>query len=107
MRKEINALLDLKYLDGVEINCHPLYKTSHFPQMVNIAVENELLLTCGADYHADTYRAICGMYLPMVVDSEELLGRYLMTEKSFELCVHEPNDEPTDIRYVIGLGVFL
>ena len=62
-RKGIDVLLDLKYLDGVEANCHPLYDATHVNKLTSIAKNNNLLLTCGGDFHNDTHRPKCGVYL--------------------------------------------
>lgn len=86
-------LLDVHFLDGVEVNCHPLYGKSDFADMVEIATANNLLLTCGGDYHADTYRPRCGTYLPNDLQSGVEIGRYLLSANELKLCVHEPNTE--------------
>lgn len=84
-------LLDVRFLDGVEVNCHPLYGQSNFPDMVEIATKNRLILTCGGDYHADTYRPKCGMYLPEHLQSGVEIGQYLLDTDEVQLCIHEPN----------------
>ncbi len=97
--RNVKNLLPTEYLDGVEINCHPKYGKSDFDDMVRIATENRLLLTCGGDYHADTHRPKCGVYLPDTLDGLEL-GRYLLKSPSLTLCVHEPNTEvPFDFEW--------
>ena len=87
------TVLDTAYLDGVEINCHPLYGNSYQKELIEIAAENKLLLTCGGDYHADTYRAHCGMYLPDDIGNNNELRDYLLDTKEVKLCIHEPNKE--------------
>ena len=91
--RKVKNLLPTEYLDGVEVNCHPLYGKSDFADMVEIATENHLILTCGGDYHADTYRPKCGVYLPDTLADSIELGRYLVEAPSLTLCVHEPNTE--------------
>ena len=91
--RKVKNLLPTEYLDGVEVNCHPLYGKSDFADMVEIATENHLILTCGGDYHADTYRPKCGVYLPDTLADSVELGRYLVEAPSLTLCVHEPNTE--------------
>ncbi len=86
-------LLDPRFLDGVEVNCHPLYGKSDFADMVEIATKNRLLLTCGGDYHADTYRPTCGVYLPDDLQSGVEIGQYLLNAPQLTLCIHEPNTE--------------
>lgn len=94
-------LLDVRFLDGVEVNCHPLYGKSDFADMVEIATENGLILTCGGDYHADTYRPQCGTYLPDDLRDGVEIGRYLLGADEVKLCIHEPNTaEPYDYLYV-------
>ena len=91
-RKKKN-LLDTRYMDGVEVNCHPLYGKSDFEDMLSIARENRFLLTCGGDYHADTYRPLCGVYLPDTLQNGGDVGDYLLSATSLKLFVHEPGTE--------------
>ena len=91
--RKVKNLLPTRYLDGVEVNCHPLYGKSDFADMVEIATENGLILTAGGDYHADTYRPKCGVYLPDHLQSGVEIGRYLLEADSLTLCIHEPNTE--------------
>lgn len=94
------TVLDTHYLDGVEINCHPLYGNSYSGELIRIACDNHLLLTCGGDYHADTYRPKCGMYLPDTVTDTHTLCSYLLSPGEKQLCVQEPNtDTCITIRY--------
>ena len=98
--------LDLTMLDGVEINCHPLYGTSCFPELVSIATEASLMLTCGGDYHADTYRANCGTYIPDSVTDSIALGEYIRTTDQIAFRRQEPNcDSIDEITYTRGAGV--
>lgn len=87
-RKNQNRLYDTALLDGVEINCHPLYEGTHAAEMQEIAHRTGLILTCGGDYHGDTHRPGCGMYLPDDIRGEEL-GAYLKTASLVKLCVQE------------------
>ena len=91
--RKVKNLLPTEYLDGVEVNCHPLYGKSDFADMVEIATENKLILTCGGDYHADTYRPKCGVYLPDDLSDGVEIGRYLLRADELKLCIHEPNTE--------------
>lgn len=94
-------LLDVRFLDGVEVNCHPLYGKSDFEDMLAIAKDNGLILTCGGDFHADTYRPKCGMYLPDHLQTGVEIGKYLLSAPSLTLCIQEPNTEnPNDYLYV-------
>lgn len=85
-------LLDTRYLDGVEVNCHPKYGTSNFEEVLAVAKRDGLILTCGGDYHADTaYRPRCGVYLPDDIADSVALGKYLLAADALTLCIHEPN----------------
>ena len=98
-RKSPN-LLDTAYLDGVEINCHPLYGKSDAADMIAIARESNITLTCGGDYHADTYRPRCGTYLPESVRDSIAVARYLADAEEVSLLIHEPNTpEPYSFEY--------
>lgn len=84
-----DMLLNLKYLDGIEINCHPLYEGTHIEKLTKIAKENNLILTCGGDFHADTHRPHCGMYLPNDFKDSLDIANYLKTTSFVTLCVQE------------------
>ena len=94
-RKNIDRLLDTKYLDGIEISCHPLYESTHLDRLSEIAYRDGLILTCGGDYHADTHRPKCGMYLPDSIENSIDLGKYLVTVDSVKLCVQEVDSRDT------------
>lgn len=85
------TVLDMDFLDGIEINCHPLYNNSYSKEILKIATENGLAVTCGGDYHGDTYHPICGMYLPDDVTDGCKLGEYIENAKKVSLHIHEPN----------------
>jgi len=87
------TVLDTDLLDGIEINCHPLYKKSYSEKILSIAKEKGLLVTCGGDYHADTYRPKCGMYMPDNIKDHDDLRSYLLSCDEKRLCVQEPNDD--------------
>lgn len=84
-------VMDTAFLDGVEINCHPIYKRSYAEELTEIAEREGLALTCGGDYHADTYRPHCGTYIPDSISSSIELGAYLGAAKRIRLRIHEPN----------------
>ena len=86
-------LLDVQYLDGVEVNCHPLYDATHCERLLHIAHENHLLVTCGGDYHADTYRPSCGTHFPDNVQSEQDLVNWLKATQTITLHVQELRTE--------------
>ena len=93
------GLLPLEYLDGVEINCSPMF-LSYFSDMVELARESKLVLTSGSDYHGETYLPRCGIYLPDDITDSTCLGCYLLESPCYTLCVHEPNtDTPFDLEW--------
>lgn len=97
-----DRLLDLNLLDGIEINCHPLYEGTHSEKILAIATKNNLLVTSGGDYHADTHRAKCGMYFPDSLQNGVELGNYLKSEKYFKLCIQEVDEFVSkDIEYAL------
>ena len=79
---------DYRYLDGVEINCHPLYGTNCREEVSAYAKEHGLIMTCGSDYHGDVYKAHCGVWLPDDLETEEQLGAYLRRGQP-ELLIHD------------------
>lgn len=87
-----NRPLDPAFLDGYEINCHPLYRTSRYDDVVALACEQGKLLTCGGDFHADTYRPHCGVYLPPTVTDPITLVAALRSEEPRTMLLHEPAD---------------
>lgn len=86
-------VLDTDHLDGIEINCHPLYNRSYSAELIEIAKETGLILTCGGDFHADTYRPHCGVYLPDEIVDSYGVGEYLRSTDRVKLLIHEPNAE--------------
>ncbi len=80
------------YLDGVEINCHPYYGRTYASEVEKAAKKSHLALTCGCDYHADTYRSRGGMFLPDGITTDQELVQYLLHSDIFSLQVHEIAD---------------
>lgn len=97
------TVLDTDFLDGVEINCHPLYGNSFSGELLEIAEKDRLIVTCGGDFHADTYRPICGMFLPDGTEDHRDMGLWLLSREEKKLCIHEPN---TDRHTVISVKAF-
>ncbi len=93
-RGGVDRLQDTALLDGIEINCHPLYEGTHFEKIVDIAHGAGLILTCGADYHADTRRARCGVYLPTDISNENI-SKFLLSADSVRLLVNEVDTTDT------------
>ena len=100
LRKGENVLMDPRYLDGVEVNCHPKYDATHHRELAQLAKERGWILTCGGDYHADTHRVRCGMYLPETVTDGVALGAYLKESDAVRLCVQEVGQQNAfDLTY--------
>ena len=74
-----------KYLDGVEINCHPLYDATHLEFLNNLAKNNNFILTCGGDFHNDTYRVKCGVYFENHINEIEELVEFLKETNEIKL----------------------
>ncbi|MBE6670195.1 MAG: PHP domain-containing protein [Ruminococcaceae bacterium] len=99
LRKE-DKLLDVSMLDGIELSCHPLYEGTRADVLLDIAKEAGIILTCGGDYHADTYRPHCGIYLDEGIKDEKALSDFLCTTDRVTLCIHEVGTEtPYDLTY--------
>ena len=88
-RRGKDVLLDLSLMDGVEANCHPLYDGTYLERLSIIAHNNNLLLTCGGDFHADTHRPKCGVYLPDNLTTTKEIVVYLQEKQMISLCVQE------------------
>ncbi len=84
-----DGLLDVRYLDGVEASCHPLYEGTFLSRVTEVAHKAGIILTCGGDYHADTYRPHCGVYLPESIETSKNLAEYLCQTEAIELCIQE------------------
>ena len=91
-RKGKDVLLDLNYLDEIEANCHPLYDATHLNKLYNMAVTNKKLLTCGGDFHNDTIRAKCGVYLDESINNTLEVISFLKNANEIKLCVQEVGD---------------
>ena len=99
-RRNTNKLLDLNYLDGIELNCHTICEGPHLELISTIATENEMILTCGGDFHNDAPRAKCGVYLPDNLNSMMDIVKYLKYTKEIEFCVQTGKTQDTVIQYV-------
>ena len=84
-------ILDLNYLDGLEINCHQLYDGSHLNYLSSVSNENNLILTCGGDFHNDTHRAKCGVYFDDTIITIEEVVEYLRLTSTIKMCIQEPD----------------
>lgn len=93
------GVLNVDELDGIEINCHPSYGSTYSQEIVKIAKENNLAVSCGCDYHADVaYRPRGGIYLPDEIKSEKDLAAFFKTSLEFKTRVSEVGTpEPVDV----------
>ncbi len=93
-----STILDTRYLDGLELNCHPLYDGTHRDELVAKAKAESLMLTCGGDYHGDTYRTNCGVYLP---DDITNIAEFILNAKSVKLRIQEPHNEVYEKEFAV------
>ena len=97
-------LLDPCFLDGVEVNSHPLYRNIFSKEIIEVACQNRWILTSGGDFHKDTYRPFCGVELPDSVTDGLTLGNYLATADRVTMWIQEADGEPQKIEYSKSLG---
>ncbi len=100
LRNNCDVLLDLKYLDGIEANCHTIYEGPHLQTVSNIASENKKILTCGGDFHNDAPRAKCGVYLPDELNCMMDIVNYLKYTNEIKLCVQNGKTKETVIDFI-------
>ncbi len=86
------TVLDPKYLHGIEINCHPLYRNSFSKEIIECAKKANVAVTVGCDYHADTDRVQGGMFLPDSINSEKQLAQYIVKKQRVQVQVQEPEN---------------
>ena len=91
-RNGVDRLVDTDFLDGIEVNCHPKYDATHVDNLSAIAKERGLILSCGGDYHADTPRVKCGVYLPDSLTYTKEIVEYMKNAARIKLCVQEVGD---------------
>lgn len=106
-RKNVDRLLDLDYLDGIELSCHPGYDGTHIDELAPIAAGAGKILTCGGDYHGGSSgRVRCGMYLPGDFNTTYDIAKYLVSTDSVKLCVQEAGDTvQRNVEFRRGIGV--
>ncbi len=87
-----SEILDTRFLDGMEINCHPSYLDSHYEEILGSARENEKAVTVGCDYHKDTRRPMGGMFLPDTIKTDRDLADYIKNSKEFYFQIDDPKN---------------
>lgn len=92
LRKNINVLLDTKYLDGIELNSHTINEGPHTEEIFKIAKANGLLVTSGGDFHNDAPRAKCGVYLPDDLNETMDIVNYLKNSVEYKMVIQESKD---------------
>ena len=92
LRKNINVLLDTKYLDGIELNSHTIKEGPHTKEILDIAKKNNLLVTSGGDFHNDAPRAKCGVYLPDNITDIKEIVEYLKITNEIKMVVQETKE---------------
>lgn len=98
IRKGRNVLLDLAYLDGVEVNSHPKYDSTHYEELSALAIEHGKLLTSGGDYHKDTHRVRCGVFFPDTVESTADCIAYLQHAAEVRICHQQPSERESRVE---------
>ena len=74
---------DPKYMDGVEINCHPFHgDLPRKDKVVAFAKGNSLIITCGVDYHETVMDIKAGMIVPDEIKTAKDFGEYLKGGKT-------------------------
>ena len=82
------GLADPKYIHGAEINCTPKDLVLK-DELLRVAKENELLVTCGTDYHAPDRTFRGGMYVPDAVHTATDFAAYLKSASKTELFLED------------------
>lgn len=76
------------YIHGTEINCTPKDLVLK-DELLQVAKENELLVTCGTDYHAPDRTFRGGMYVPDTVYTSTDFAEYLKSTKTTQLFLED------------------
>lgn len=100
LRKNINVLLDTNYLDGIELNSHTIKEGPHTEEILEIAKNNNLLVTSGGDFHNDAPRAKCGVYLSDNINNIKEIVEHLKNTNEIKMCVQETK-ESNSVKDVI------
>lgn len=79
---------DPQYLDGIEINCTPC-DLEKKDEILRIAKENGLLVTCGTDYHFPERDIRAGILVPDTLIDAKSFGEYLRKTENTELFIQD------------------
>lgn len=90
------TVMNTDFLDGVEINCHPVFGPTCKQELIKISKEKGLHITCGSDYHGKIYRPRCGMIIPDDTENTFDLANYIMSENEKTLLVHEQGEKEAE-----------
>ena len=99
MRDGKDVLLDLRYLDGIELNNHIKYDGPHAEHFCELARRYGKFVTSGGDYHADTRRTFCGVYFPGGLTDCRELKDFLLACDSYDVQLE---DTPSRIVFTKG-----
>ena len=71
------------HMDGVEMNCTPR-DLDTYPQIIELAAQQKMLVTCGTDYHDENRTFRGGMLVPSGIKDGVEFATYLKTAE----CTH-------------------
>lgn len=90
--------VDASYIDGTEINCHPLYRTCAETAVRAFADKYKLRLSCGSDFHGDTRKPHCGMILPRSISCTDQFVEYIKKHQRPALLIAPDPLPDEDVR---------
>ncbi|MBQ8291378.1 MAG: PHP domain-containing protein [Clostridia bacterium] len=79
---------DTDYLDGIEINCTPADFEKR-EEIVRIANNTGLVVTCGTDYHFPERDIRAGMLVPKTVKNSVDFGKYLLEMPQTNVFIYD------------------
>ena len=77
----------------VSLKMKELIEKTYKEELIECANKTGLTLTCGGDYHGDTYRASCGTYLPDSIKDSLDIAKFILNTNSVKLRIQEPHGE--------------
>lgn len=89
MRKNNSVFIDMKYLDALELNSHLRYDGPHTDLICSLAREHGLFVTSGGDYHADTRRTYCGIFIPDDIADCKGIKDFLVSSDSYDIALED------------------